>query len=56
MQGKLNRLNLAYDEVPFVFKTTLQDGQSVTMHSVLNDNIANWLGHDSLVSDNQVPA
>ena len=49
----LNRLNLGYDEAPFTYLTKFgPENAFKIMHSVVNDNIANWLGHDSLVSDN----
>lgn len=49
----INRLNLGYDEAPFTYVTKLVNPrlQTKVMHSVVNDNLANWLGHDSLVSD-----
>ena len=47
----LNRLNLGYDEAPFTYWTHINNGENTLMHSVVNDNIANWFGHDSLVAD-----
>jgi hypothetical protein len=57
----INRLNLGYDEAPFSYVTKIRSGSGPStsnpflvrfMHSVVNDNLSNWLGYDSLVSDN----
>ena len=43
---------LAFDETPFTYLTSTMKNKNHVMHSVVNDNIANWLGYDSLVADN----
>ena len=50
----INRLNLGYNEAAFSFKTV---NPSFPVHSVVSDNLGNWLGYDSLVADgaNQAP-
>ena len=54
----INRLNLGYNEAAFSFKTPLLVNPSFPVHSVVSDNLGNWLGYDSLVADgaNHPPA
>lgn len=47
----INRLNLGYNEAPFSFKTPLMANSSFPVHSVVSDNLGNWLGYDSLIAD-----
>ena len=41
--------NVGLDEVQFGFYAGTEDKK---VYSVLSDNIANWMGYDSLVADN----
>lgn len=47
------RLNLAYDEVPYNYSTLNIKNQSIPMPSVVNENIANFIGYDSLILESQ---
>jgi hypothetical protein len=45
--GCMGRMNRGYDESPIQY--AIKGGRQ--MYAVVNDNLANWFGEDSLVSD-----
>ena len=45
---------MGYDEAPFQYVTKVREQEMFKinfMHSVVNNNLANWVGVDSLIED-----